>query len=595
MQDKTDSGYAVAYNVGFGMPDGTEVVTNGSFATDTDWTKSDAALTISGGKANWSGAQAGNADLGQASILTSGEVYKVTWTTSGRTAGTAQLLLGTTTGTAQSTNDTFTEYIAANGTDLDIRGNSTFDGSVDDVSIEQLTTGRNLVQNPFFDTDTVWIKGSWTIGGGKASAGGITGGFYQNPTVTVGVEYEVIFKVSGYVGGSVTPYIGGKVGTAASADGIFTERITATSANYVIFLQAAAATLDIEFVIVRPVSSATNGRYARQICLNGFFANWTGDDPDDWTVTEVGNPTSNITENPAGHCQIISDGTAASIAQTILAVGKQYVVTVHVATVASGSLTVTDGTFSTTLTSVGVHKMTFAASATTLTIQRTAACDITIDYVRVEQILIEPSSAYSTPGDNPLDLTNTAISIQQPSGNARVGVMMGGNGTTSKALPGLAEMNSLFPKDKGAIRIVGLSNTWAAGTDYLFYFGADANNAVYGYRNATNIIVGYKAGGTAEEITIASGSPAGPWYLGLDWDTDGSGAVRAIWNGVQSGATQTIAGTFAGNLAATLALYFAASSTPTSVWDGDGAHAFWLDDIPTAAEDLAFAQVLGLA
>ena len=84
-------------------------------------------------------------------------------------------------------------------------------------------------------------------------------------------------------------------------------------------------------------------------------------------------------------------------------------------------------------------------------------------------------------------------------------------------------------------------------------------------------------------------------FLGLDWDTDGNGAVRAIWNGTKSGSTQTIAGTFVGNLAATLALYFAAASTPTSVWAGDEAHAFWLDDIPTAAEDLAFAQVMGLA
>ena len=99
--------------------------------------------------------------------------------------------------------------------------------------------------------------------------------------------------------------------------------------------------------------------------------------------------------------------------------------------------------------------------------------------------------------------------------------------------------------------------------------------------------------GNYEKLVTAVHYGADAVYLGLDWDTAGSGAVRAIWQGAQSGSTQTIAGVFAGNFAATLALYFAASSTPTSVLDGGLAHVGWFDDIPSAAEDLNFATLLG--
>jgi len=305
-------------------------------------------------------------------------------------------------------------HIVANGTDLVIRGNSTFDGSVDDVSIEQLTTGRNRAQNPGFDTDTIWGKGAgWAIASGMASAtAGSASDLIQTSVVTVGVEYETIIRISGRTAGTATIKCGTGAGTARSADGIYTERITAAGNTSLIVSKDATFDGDIEYVICRPVSNATNGRYARNIALNNFFDNWTGDDPDDWTVTEVGDATSNITENPAGHCQIISDGTLASIAQANLAAGKTYVITIHVSTVTLGGITVTDGTSSTAITTVGVHKIVLTAAGTTLTIQRTAACDVTIDYVHVEQILIQPSSAFpkaeslDTSGDGVMDKNN---------------------------------------------------------------------------------------------------------------------------------------------------------------------------------------------
>jgi len=132
-----DTSGSVARVINPALALGRDVVINGDFASDTVWTKGDAAITISGGTATWDGTQAGNADLTQSGILAAGRTWQVTFTVSGRTAGTITPLCGTQVGTARSTNDTFTETITANGADLVFRGDADFDGSIDDVVVKQ--------------------------------------------------------------------------------------------------------------------------------------------------------------------------------------------------------------------------------------------------------------------------------------------------------------------------------------------------------------------------------------------------------------------------------------------------------------------------
>lgn len=116
-------------------------IRNGTFDFDTEWTKGDAAITISSGKANWGGGQSGNADLSQDAGFVVWVTYEITFTVSGRSAGTIQLLVGTATGTTRSTNEEFTESVVCTGnTNIVFRGNSDFDGSIDDVSITAQTT-----------------------------------------------------------------------------------------------------------------------------------------------------------------------------------------------------------------------------------------------------------------------------------------------------------------------------------------------------------------------------------------------------------------------------------------------------------------------
>lgn len=117
------------------MPD---AVTNGGFATDTNWTKG-TGWTIGTSKASSDGSQSDVSDLSQNISAEAGTSYKVTYTTT-RSAGTVRPVLGGTLGTVRSTANTFTETIVA-GSDgiLLFRADADFVGSIDSVSATPLT------------------------------------------------------------------------------------------------------------------------------------------------------------------------------------------------------------------------------------------------------------------------------------------------------------------------------------------------------------------------------------------------------------------------------------------------------------------------
>lgn len=103
-----------------------------------------------------------------------------------------------------------------------------------------------LLANGDFDTDASWTKGTgWTIHSGQAhKAAGTGSDLSQAETLTAGVAYEVTFTVSDYVAGTVTPmFTGGTdvTGTARSADGTYTETLSAVTGNVTALLRASAA------------------------------------------------------------------------------------------------------------------------------------------------------------------------------------------------------------------------------------------------------------------------------------------------------------------------------------------------------------------
>jgi hypothetical protein len=126
-----------------------------------------------------------------------------------------------------------------------------------------------------------------------------------------------------------------------------------------------------------------------ELITNGTFANWTGDNPDGWTVVEVGDSTSNVTEDPAGQCRIISDGTNTFMQQSILTIGETYRVTYDITAHPVGTLIVANaGTAIQTVAQgiTGTQSFEFIATAVNIVWKRSSALDATIDNVSVKRL-----------------------------------------------------------------------------------------------------------------------------------------------------------------------------------------------------------------
>ena len=110
-----------------------DLVTNGAFAADTNWTKG-ANWTIGSGVAT---AATASSDLEQSINISPGLTYEVIYTITAYTSGTLTVKIGGTAGTTRSSAATFTETITAGSgaaPELEFTGSS-FVGSIDDVSV----------------------------------------------------------------------------------------------------------------------------------------------------------------------------------------------------------------------------------------------------------------------------------------------------------------------------------------------------------------------------------------------------------------------------------------------------------------------------
>ena len=118
---------------------GSEKITNGDFATDSDWTKG-SGWTISGGSLNGSSATA--TSFQQNTGIVAGKTYKATYTISNYSSGSIRIELGSanvSVGITRSANGTYTEDIEALGDEtIYFDGISAFTGSIDNVSVKEV-------------------------------------------------------------------------------------------------------------------------------------------------------------------------------------------------------------------------------------------------------------------------------------------------------------------------------------------------------------------------------------------------------------------------------------------------------------------------
>ena len=134
---------------------GADLVTNGDFATNTDWTEQGgaAAWSIANGKANCV-VNSSTRYFEQPNVLLltgPGNTYKVVYTISGITQGQFQINIGgygatpgrTTNGTYA---ETFTTTNASSNNRIYLQSNPNTIGSIDNVSVQLVTSASNQIQ-----------------------------------------------------------------------------------------------------------------------------------------------------------------------------------------------------------------------------------------------------------------------------------------------------------------------------------------------------------------------------------------------------------------------------------------------------------------
>lgn len=131
---RVDTGDVSKFQIESTVVNGNELVQNGDFASSTGWTfGTNWAYDGVNDEADASGATAGN-ELQQNGILTSGKYYLMSFQVKNYVSGTLLSPLGDVMA-----NGTYYGAFIASGADLMFDPNNTFTGSIDNVSVKELT------------------------------------------------------------------------------------------------------------------------------------------------------------------------------------------------------------------------------------------------------------------------------------------------------------------------------------------------------------------------------------------------------------------------------------------------------------------------
>ena len=185
-----------------GVDESTELVTNGTFDSDSGWTY-DAAWSVAAGVASHV-ATAGGAIYRSGSVPAD-EVVIAQFTISNYSAGSIAVTINGITGNFHAANGTFTEIIRAGSvnTNIGLDPSSSFVGDVDDFSI--IRTG-NLIENGEFtyNTDgwTAQTSALASVGGGELEItdDGASVNAYARQTIPVVSGDTYVLQVTGRCG-----------------------------------------------------------------------------------------------------------------------------------------------------------------------------------------------------------------------------------------------------------------------------------------------------------------------------------------------------------------------------------------------------------
>jgi hypothetical protein len=236
-----------------------------------------------------------------------------------------------------------------------------------------------------------------------------------------------------------------------------------------------------------------------------------------------------------------------------ISVGKTYVMRVK-GTTSAPQITIVNHSNTAhykTITGSGAFDESFSFTASTangiyIRNSNTGTTDIDWANTTIKQTNILASSAYTTPGDNPLDGAHTGVSVGQ-AGQYKIPVMAEYDGALSQTNKTSAEYNSSYTPDEFTRAIVMRKTTWDATERWIFQDWVDANSFI-GIRDSTTvgtIEFVYKQGGTEYVVPWVSGSPTNSKLLDLSVS---GGVMEGRVNGVSQG-TIAIGAAIVGNFA----------------------------------------------
>ena len=232
--------------------EGSELVTNGDFATDSNWTKG-TGWSIANGLAICDGTQVGNTNIYQSISLVVGKSYKVTYELSNVTFGSAKIVFGDTGGTLRSSSGIFTEYYTfVSGSNFYIQGNSTFNGSIDNVSVKEVGQDWTLVNNTGTSSEII-------NGYARIKTDGAYTQIDQSSVTTSAKSYKLQYTILESDGGNLGFVIeGNQTGIIPTTIGTHIYHFVAHSTSIVFKRRSGALDVKISNISVIEITEDTN-------------------------------------------------------------------------------------------------------------------------------------------------------------------------------------------------------------------------------------------------------------------------------------------------------------------------------------------------
>lgn len=315
-----------------------------------------------------------------------------------------------------------------------------------------------------------------------------------------------------------------------------------------------------------------------------------------WSKTASAALTKETTAPHGGsRCLRVTENGGANpyVWQTIFTVGKRYRLTGYARSDGNATPRIYSPTMGfvwtgTTSTSWQSFDFEFTAAETAFPALFTIAGSGTGYYTEWDDVSAKEA--------NPLNGDITSATTGQDAGS-RLGKAYLFDGVNDYVDIYSAALNTLFDDGVGALSVFAKVSGAGVWTDnaqrVLVKMGADVNTYISIEKNTSNELEwNYCAGGTLETVTLAV-TPSGFFQAGIAWTNPGFG-MRAIYNGVQTGSDQSVAGTWAGALDSALCVIGASSTTVANVWSGLIAWVPFLGAVPTAGDWLSLAQSGGV-